>query len=66
MAGAGVAVGVTRCSRGAANVPVEPSAGAEASEDGAAKLGGKLSLYTSCPVPECEQPVMITSPSSPA
>ena len=48
-AGAGVAVGVTRCSRGAADVPVEPSAGAEASEDGAAKLGGKLSLYTSCP-----------------
>lgn len=49
VAGAGVAVGVTRCSRGAADVPVEPSAGAEASEDGAAKLGGKLSLYTSCP-----------------
>lgn len=49
MAGAGVAVGVTRCSRGAADVPVEPSAGAEGSEDGAAKLGGKLSLYTSCP-----------------
>ena len=48
VAGAGVAVGVTRCSRGAADVPVEPSAGAEASE-GAAKLGGKLSLYTSCP-----------------
>lgn len=48
-AGAGVAVGVTRCSRGAADVPVEPSAGAEASENGAAKLGGKLSLYTSCP-----------------
>ena len=49
VAGAGVAVGVTRCSRGAADVPVEPSAGAEGSEDGAAKLGGKLSLYTSCP-----------------
>lgn len=49
VAGAGVAVGVTRCSRGAADVPVEPTAGAEASEDGAAKLGGKLSLYTSCP-----------------
>ena len=49
VAGAGVAVGVTRCSRGAADVPVEPSAGAEASEDGSAKLGGKLSLYTSCP-----------------
>lgn len=49
VAGAGVAVGVTRCSRGAADVPVEPSAGAEASEDGGAKLGGKLSLYTSCP-----------------
>ena len=49
VAGAGVAVGVTHCSRGAADVPVEPSAGAEASEDGAAKLGGKLSLYTSCP-----------------
>lgn len=49
VAGAGVAVGVTRCSRGAADVPVEPSAGAEASENGAAKLGGKLSLYTSCP-----------------
>ena len=49
VAGAGVAVGVTRCSRGAADVPVEPSAGAEASEDGAATLGGKLSLYTSCP-----------------
>ena len=49
VAGAGVAVGVTRCSRGAADVPVEPSAGAEASEAGAAKLGGKLSLYTSCP-----------------
>lgn len=49
MAGAGVAAGVTRCSRGAADVPVEPSAGAEGSEDGAAKLGGKLSLYTSCP-----------------
>lgn len=48
-AGTGVAVGVTRCSRGAADVPVEPSAGAEASENGAAKLGGKLSLYTSCP-----------------
>ena len=48
-AGAGVAVGVTRCSRGAADVPVEPTAGAEASENGAAKLGGKLSLYTSCP-----------------
>lgn len=47
--GAGVAVGVTRCSRGAADVPVEPTAGAEASENGAAKLGGKLSLYTSCP-----------------
>lgn len=46
--GAGVAVGVTHCSRGAADVPVEPSAGAEGSEDGAAKLGGKLSLYTSC------------------
>ena len=49
VAGAGVAVGVTRCSRGAADVPVEPTAGAEASENGAAKLGGKLSLYTSCP-----------------
>ena len=49
VAGAGVAVGVTRCSRGAADVPVEPSAGAEGSEDSAAKLGGKLSLYTSCP-----------------
>lgn len=49
VAGAGVAVGVTRCSRGAADVPVEPTAGAEGSEDGAAKLGGKLSLYTSCP-----------------
>lgn len=48
-AGAGVVVGVTRCSRGAADVPVEPTAGAEASENGAAKLGGKLSLYTSCP-----------------
>lgn len=48
-AGAGVAVDVTRCSRGAADVPVEPTAGAEASENGAAKLGGKLSLYTSCP-----------------
>ena len=48
VAGAGVAVGVTHCSRGAADVPVEPSAGAEGSEDGAAKLGGKLSLYTSC------------------
>lgn len=47
VAGAGVAVGVTRCSRGAADVPVEPTAGA--SENGAAKLGGKLSLYTSCP-----------------
>ena len=47
VAGAGVAVGVTRCSRGAADVPVEPTA--EASENGAAKLGGKLSLYTSCP-----------------
>ena len=40
VAGAGVAVGVTRCSRGAADVPVEPTAGAEASENGAAKLGG--------------------------
>lgn len=49
VAGTGVAVGVTRCSRGAADVPVEPTAGTEASEDGAAKLGGKLSLYTSCP-----------------
>ena len=49
VAGAGVAVGVTRCSRGAADVPVEPTAGAEASENGAAKLGGKLSLYTTCP-----------------
>lgn len=49
VAGAGVAVGVTRCSRGAADVPVEPTAGAEASENGAAKLGGKLALYTSCP-----------------
>lgn len=49
VAGAGVAVGVTRCSRGAADVPVEPTAGVEASEDGAAKLGGRLSLYTSCP-----------------
>lgn len=49
VAGAGVVVGVTRCSRGAADVPVEPTAGAEASENGAAKLGGKLSLYTSCP-----------------
>lgn len=49
VAGAGVAVGVTRCSRGAADVPVEPSAGAEASENGAAKLGGKFSLYASCP-----------------
>lgn len=49
VAGAGVAVGVTRCSRGAADVPVEPTAGVEASENGAAKLGGKLSLYTSCP-----------------
>ena len=49
VAGAGVAVGVTRCSRGAADVPVEPTAGAEGSGDGAAKLGGKLSLYTSCP-----------------
>ena len=48
-AGTGVAVGVTRCSRGAADVPVEPTAGAEGSENGAAKLGGKLSLYTSCP-----------------
>lgn len=50
VAGAGVAVGVTRCSRGAADVPVEPSAGVEGSEDAAnSKLGGKLSLYTSCP-----------------
>lgn len=49
VAGAGVAVGVTRCSRGAADVPVEPTAGAGGSEDEAAKLGGKLSLYTSCP-----------------
>lgn len=49
-AGAGVAVGVTRCSRGAADVPVEPTAGVEGSEDAAnSKLGGKLSLYTSCP-----------------
>lgn len=48
-AGAGVVVGVTRYSRGAADVPVEPTAGAEASENGAAKLGGRLSLYTSCP-----------------
>ena len=49
VAGAGVAVGVTRCSRGAADGPVEPTAGAEASANGAAQLGGKLSLYTSCP-----------------
>lgn len=50
VAGAGVAVGVTRCSRGAADVPVEPTAGVEGSEDAAnSKLGGKLSLYTSCP-----------------
>ena len=49
-AGAGVVVGVTRCSRGAADVPVEPTAGVEGSEDAAnSKLGGKLSLYTSCP-----------------
>ena len=49
-AGAGVAVGVTRCSCGAADVPVEPTAGVESSEDAAnSKLGGKLSLYTSCP-----------------
>lgn len=50
VAGAGVAVGVTHCSRGAADVPVEPTAGVEGSEDAAnSKLGGKLSLYTSCP-----------------
>ena len=50
VAGAGVAVGVTRCGRGAADVPVEPTAGVEGSEDAAnSKLGGKLSLYTSCP-----------------
>ena len=49
-ASAGVAVGVTRCSRGAADVPVEPTAAVEGSEDAAnSKLGGKLSLYTSCP-----------------
>lgn len=50
VAGAGVAVGVTRCSHGAADVPVEPTAGVEGSEDAAnSKLGGRLSLYTSCP-----------------
>lgn len=49
-AGACVAAGVTRCGRGAADVPVEPTAGAEGSEDDAdSRLGGKLALYASCP-----------------
>lgn len=47
VAGAGVAAGVASCTRGAADVPVEPTASGDDAE-GASKLGGKLVLYSSC------------------
>lgn len=51
--GAGVALGVTRCSAGDAEVPSEPKVGDAASSSGAdagsdAKVGGKLVMYTCC------------------
>ena len=50
VAGAGVAFGVSRCTRGAADVPAEPAAGSDATGTGSdGKLGGKLVLYSSCP-----------------
>ena len=50
VAGAGVAFGVSRCTRGAADVPAEPTAGSEATGSASAgKLGGKLAVYSSCP-----------------
>lgn len=47
--GVGVAAGVVSCTRGAADVPAEPSAVSDDSAADAGKLGGKLVLYTSCP-----------------
>lgn len=47
VAGVGVAAGVASCTRGAADVPVEPTASGDDAE-GASKLGGKLVLYSSC------------------
>lgn len=51
--GTGVALGVTRCSAGDAEVPSEPKVGDAASGSGAdagsdAKVGGKLVMYTCC------------------
>lgn len=51
--GAGVALGVARCSAGDAEVPAEPKVGEPASGSGAdagsdAKVGGKLVMYTCC------------------
>ena len=52
-AGAGVALGVTRCSAGDAGVPSEPKGSDAAAGSGSgaaadAKVGGKLVMYTCC------------------